>query len=182
MKPHSLLMSVALAIFATSASAQKLDLKPGLWEVKHSVASASGEMERATKEMQQRMAAMPPEQRKMMEAMMAKQGLSVGSGGLPGMSVKICLTKEMLDRDQLPVQEGSCKTTLGPRAGDTRRMSFSCTNPPSSGEGEYKILNPEAYTMKLALRTAVSGKPENMNMEGAGRWLGSNCGSGNPAS
>ena len=49
-------------------------------------------------QMQQQMASMTPEQRKMMQDMMGKQGVGIGAGGPCGMSVKVCMTKEMVER------------------------------------------------------------------------------------
>lgn len=155
-------------------------LKPGLWEVQQKM-HGSGEMNQAMAEMQKQMAAMPPEQRKQMEAMMAKQGVQMGaatSGG--GMSMKMCMTKEMAERNELPANQGDCKTTSQQRSGNTMRMAFSCTNPPSSGETQFTLVSPEAYTMKMTATTTASGKPEKVNMEGTGKWLTADCGNIKP--
>jgi hypothetical protein len=34
--------------------------------------------------------------------------------------------------------------------------------------------------MKMAMNVTVDGKPEKMNMEGAGKWRGSDCGTIKP--
>jgi hypothetical protein len=177
MKPHHLLAATLVA-FASTAGAQSL--KPGLWEVTHKMQSASGQMEQQMAQMQKQMAAMPPEQRKMMEEMMAKQGVRMGSAGPGGMSMKICMTREMAERSEIPAQQGDCKTTRQSRSGNTMKMAFTCTNPPSSGEGEVTFTSPEAYTVRMAVSTRVQGKPEKMNMDGAGRWLGADCGNIKP--
>jgi hypothetical protein len=76
MKLKPVLVVLAACSFAATASAQSL--KAGLWEVSSKMTSASGELEKATAEMQAQMASMPPEQRKMMDEMMAKQGVKMG--------------------------------------------------------------------------------------------------------
>jgi hypothetical protein len=87
------------------------------------------------------------------------------------------MTKEMIERNQMPHQErGDCKTTVQPRVGSTTKMSFTCTNPPSNGEGEYTLTSADSYHMKMVVNTQVQGKPETMNMEGSGKWLGADCG------
>lgn len=182
MKLHRSWVVLAVGTFATfavSASAQKLGLKPGLWEIKHKMASAGGQMEAAAAKMQQQLASMPPERRKMMEGMMAKQGVNVGAGGVET-SAKVCMTKEMVEQDQIPLQQGNCTTTSQSRAGNTVKMSFACTDPASSGEGQFTIVSPEAYMTKMAVRTAVQGRPETMNMDASGRWLGEDCGNVKP--
>jgi hypothetical protein len=167
---------VAAALAAGSAFAQS-HMKPGLWEITQKMQTGSGQMEQQMAQMQQQMANMPPEQRKMVEQMMAQRGMKIGAGGGNGMTIKMCMTKEMIERNEMPQQQrGDCKTTLQPAVGNTRKMSFTCSNPPSSGEGQYTMTSPDAYAMKMMVNTTVQGKPETMNMEGTGRWLGADCG------
>jgi hypothetical protein len=142
--------------------------------------SAGGQVEQQMAQMQKQMAAMPPEQRKMMEETMARQGVRMGPGGPGGMSMKICMTKEMAERSEIPARQGDCKTTHQSRTGNTMRMAFTCTNPPSSGEGQVTFTSPGAYSMKMAVSTTVQGKPEKMNMDGSGKWLGADCGNIKP--
>ena len=166
---------VALAALCLPAVAQSL--KPGVWEITNKMQTGSGQMENAMAQMQQQMANMPPDQRKAMEEMMAKQGVKMGAGGPGGgISVKICMTKEMAERNEVPTQKGDCKTTSQARSGNTMKMAFVCTNPPSSGEGQVTFASSEAYTMKMAVNTQVNGKPEKITMDGAGKWLGADCG------
>jgi hypothetical protein len=151
-------------------------MKPGLWEIHHKMQSASGQMEQQMAQAQQQMSNMSPEQRKMVEEIMAKRGVKMGTGGPGGMTVKTCITKEMVERNEMPTQDrGECKKTVD-RSGNTVKMSFTCTNPASSGEGQFTFSSPEAYTMKMVVHTQVQGKPETMNMEGTGQWLGADCG------
>jgi len=93
-------------LISTQASAQ-VRMRPGLWEHSFTVKSQSGQMEKAMADMQQQMASMPPEQRKMMEDMMAKQGMSMGA---QGRSVKMCITKEQAERDEPSHRTDSTRT------------------------------------------------------------------------
>ena len=129
----------------------------------------------------QQMANMSPEQRKKVEEMMARNGVKMGPaspGG--GMSVKICMTKEMAERNEVPAQQGDCKTTQQSRSGNTMKMAFSCSKPPSTGEGQITFVSPEAYTTKMVMTSMASGKPQKVDMEGGGKWLGADCGSIKP--
>jgi hypothetical protein len=103
--------------------------------------------------------------------------MKMGAGGT---SVKMCMTKEMAERNQVPAQQGDCKTTQQARSGNTMKVAFSCTNPPSSGEGQYTFVSPEAYTMTMTVKTAIQGKSETMTMDGSGKWLSADCGSVKP--
>jgi hypothetical protein len=178
MKSKHVLLA-ALVVAATGASAQSL--KPGLWEISQKMQSSSGKMEQGRAKLNQQMANMPPEQRKRVEEMMAKNGVQLGAGGPGGgMTVKICMTKEMAERNEMPAQQGDCKTTQQSRSGNTMKMAFACSKPPSSGEGQVTFVSPEAYNMKMVMSTTVDGKPEKVNMDGAGKWLGSDCGTIKP--
>ena len=101
-----LLTASCLALGLASAMAQST--KPGLWEIQSKV-GGNPEMDQAMAQMQQQLASMPAAQRKMMEDMMAAQGVKLGKGG--GMSVQVCITPEMAARQDLPTQtEGDCTT------------------------------------------------------------------------
>ncbi len=182
MKPHHFAAAAAAAFaisMASTAGAQTM--KPGLWEITHKMQFNNGQAEPQMSQLQQQMANMPPEQRKMVEELMAKQGVKMGPGGpAGGMSMKICMTREMVERNELPAQRGDCKTTAQSRSGNTMKMAFACANPPSSGEGQVTFATPESYNMKMVVNTQVEGKSEKVNMDGAGKWLGSDCGNIKP--
>ncbi len=167
---------LALAVQPAMAQATK----PGLWEVNNKM-GGSAEMDKAMAQMQQQMASMPPAQRQQMQDMLAKQGMSMGAGTGGGISVKVCMTREMAERNEVPqAQQGDCKSSASPRVGNTQKISFSCTQPPSSGEGQITYTSNEAYTMKMVTTTTVKGKPEKMTLEGSGKWLSADCGAIKP--
>ena len=178
-------MAIATLLLATSAiSANAQTMKPGLWEIATQMQGGSGEMAGAMAQAQKQMESMPPEQRKMMQDMMAKQGVQMGTGGGGGMTIKICMTQEMVDRNEMSARQGAnqndCTHTNSPRVGNTMKFSYVCTKPPSSGEGQVTFTSPEAYNMKMATTTTLRGNPEKMEMQTAGRWLGTDCGTVKP--
>ena len=61
MRIHPLLAGALLALASAAAPAQTL--KPGLWEISNK-AGGNPQMDQAMAQMQQQLAAMPPEQRK----------------------------------------------------------------------------------------------------------------------
>ncbi len=179
MKPLLVIAAATLAVASFCASAQSM--RPGLWEINNRMQMA-GQTEKEMAQMQQQMANLPPEQRRMMEDMMAKQGLSMGAGSAPGaLSVRVCMTQEMAERDEVPAAPGDCKNTVSPRSGDSMNFSFSCATPPSSGEGRIIFLSPENYTMKMNVSTTAQGKPEKISMDGSAQWLSADCGAVKPA-
>lgn len=171
---------VAAVTAGASFGASAQNLKPGLWEITHKMQGGGADMAAAMADMQREMASMPPEQRKMMQEMMAKQGVQMGAGGPGGMSARVCMTKEMVERNEIPARQGDCRTTQQSRSGNTIKMAYTCTHPPSSGSGQVTIKSPEAYTMQMRMTSKIDGKSETMEMSGAGKWLSADCGSVKP--
>ena len=178
MKVHYAL--AVLAGLAVSSGVHAQNIKPGLWEITHSMKSSSGQMESAQAQMKAQMANMSPEQKKQMQDMMAKHGMQMGAGGPGGMSVKTCMTREMIERNEVPTGKSDCKTTKQEKRGNTMKFTVTCPNPPSTSEGEITYTSAEAYTMKMVVTTQREGKSETMNMDGSGKWLSADCGNIKP--
>ncbi len=178
MSRHAALLFFALAI---PAFAHAQTTRPGLWEMTQKM-GGNPQMDQAMAQMQQQMASMSPEQRKMMQDMLAKQGMAMPApAGGGGMAVKMCITPEMAAKQDLPVQtEGECTTTVTSRSATVVKMNFVCKNPPSTGEGTYTFQSDTAYTMKMLMKTTHQGKPQNVTLDGQGKWVAANCGNVKP--
>lgn len=174
------LLACATLLIAVTTHAQSM--KPGLWEITNQMQGAPGsKADAAMAQMQKQMAAMSPEQRKMVEDMMAKKGMQMGAAPGGGMAVKVCLTPEMAARNEVaPTQQGSCTHTPSPRTGNTQKFAFTCTQPPSRGEGQITFTSAEAYSMAMKTVATIKGKEETMDMQANGKWLGSDCGTVKP--
>lgn len=176
MQIQRVLFSLAVALSTQGAFAQTQ--APGLWEHSFTMKSDDGKMEKTMAEMQKQMAAMPPEQRKQMEAAMASRGVKVGAGGT---SVKVCVTKEEAAKPpEARMSAGNCTQKDIQRSGNTMKFKFECTQPPSTGEGEMSFVSDKAYTGKTTVTSQVAGRPQQMNMEMQGKWLASDCGDVKP--
>lgn len=174
---------VAFGVIAAPAAAQTM--KPGLWEITNKMGGSGdtgAKMAAAQEQMQKAMASMSPEQRKQMEKMMAQQGVNMQPGAAGGgMSTRICITKEMAARNEAPAQQqGDCKRESMQKNGNTTKFKFTCSKPPSSGEGEVTMHSPESYTMKMKMSRDVKGRPEQMTMDAQGKFVSSDCGSVKP--
>lgn len=171
---------VGFGLAAAPAAAQTM--KPGLWEITNKMGGsgdAGAKMAAAQAQMQQQLASMPPEQRKMMQDMMAKQGVNMAPGAGGGMATRICVTREMAARNQPPAQgRGDCKQEQLQKSGNTTKFKFTCTNPPSSGEGTVTLHNPESYSMNMKVQGG--GQQGQMTMDAQGKWLSNDCGSVKP--
>ena len=173
MRMHLVAAAAVLAI-ALPAGAQTM--KPGLWEIHNKM--SGGQMDQAMAEMQKQLAQMPPEQRKQMEAAMAQQGVKMVPGAGGGMAVQMCMTREMVERNDVPVQNG-CTTTQNRKSGNRVQFAFRCSNPPSSGEGEMSF-TPESYTSHMTMKSVVQGKTETLVSDSTGKWLKADCGNVKP--
>lgn len=173
---------VCMGLMITPVAAQTM--KPGLWEITNKMGGSGdsgAKMAAAMEQMQKQMASMPPEQRKQMEKMMAQQGVNMAPGAGGGMSVRVCITKEMAARNETPAQtRGDCKHEQMQKSGNTTKFKFTCTKPPSSGEGEVTMNSSESYTMKMKMTSQAKGKPEQMTMDAQGKFVSSDCGSVKP--
>lgn len=173
--------ALLLCTLAIPALAHAQSTKPGLWEMTQKM-GGNAEMDQAMAQMQKQMAGMSPAERKMMQDMLAKQGMAMpapAAGG--GMTVKMCITPEMAAKQDLPVQtEGECTTTVTSRSANVVKMNFVCKNPPSTGEGTYTFQGDSAYTMKMLMKTTHQGKPQNVTLDGQGKWVAANCGNVKP--
>jgi Protein of unknown function (DUF3617) len=172
MKSMPALLTALMTMSAACAQAQTQ--APGLWEHSFTMKSQNGEMERAQAEMQKQMAAMPPEQRQKIEAMMASRGVKMGASGT---SVKFCLSKEQAARPAEPRMTGDCTQSDVKRSGNTMSYKFACTKPqPVTGEGQVSYAGDKAYTGTSSMTTQVQGRSQQMTMEMAGKWLAADCG------
>jgi hypothetical protein len=170
------LLAAMLAITSPWAAAQKMS--PGLWEHTVVMKSQSGRLEQAMKEMQANMASLPPEQRKMMQEMMGRQGVALGANGN---SVKVCLSKQDVENDQIPPAQEGC-TQTAKRSGNVWQISFQCSGPPpSSGEGQVTLQGNAGYSGRFNVMTEIDDAPERVQMTTTGKWLSADCGKVLPA-
>ncbi|MGM9480516.1 DUF3617 domain-containing protein [Roseateles sp. NT4] len=172
-----LFVVLTLAGLAAGA-AHAQNMKPGLWEFKQTPQldpARQAQMAQAQKAME----SMPPEQRQMMEKMMASRGVNVSmSGG--AITIKTCVTKEQAERNMAPVhQQGNCSQDVK-RSGNTIQTHFVCTDPASEGDATVTLRGNEGFTNDVTMRHQRQGKTETTRVSGEGRWLGADCGDVKP--
>lgn len=184
-----LLIAAAAALAAAGpAAAQKI--APGLWE--HSITmkmTGNPQMEEGLKRMQEQLASMPPEKRKQMEEMMARQG-GTSMSGLTGMmsgkptTMKVCITPEQAAKDHIPTSNGNCQQVDTQRSGKTMKVKFTCTRPDGgsmTGEGQFNLISDKEHNGHMVMDgTGRKGEPMHMEIDQAGRWLGADCGDVKP--
>ncbi|XHS77921.1 DUF3617 domain-containing protein [Burkholderiaceae bacterium UC74_6] len=167
------LLSVMLAP-GIAAAADPVMMKPGLWEIRQTP-ELSPDQQAKMEQAQKAMASMPPEQKAMMEKMMAQRGVSMNmSGGT--ITIKSCVSKEQAERNAPPVTDAKSRCTHDvKRSGNTIHTHFSCADPASEGDSDV-TLTPNGFTSKTRITHQRNGKTETVSISGDARWLGSDCG------
>ncbi|GAB3469055.1 DUF3617 domain-containing protein [Massilia terrae] len=169
---HPLLLAACAAALALPAAAQTI--KPGLWEVTNNLGDPSGQVQGAMAELQRQMARMPPDQRKMMEQMMAQNGVQM-SPDTGGLVARICVTPDMVRNGELPVsQDGNCSQSHSPVSGGKMNFTFNCPGTRTSGSGEVTFRSDTSYTLKA--QVLRGGNPTPVTVDSDARWLGADCG------
>lgn len=196
MKLRSLIGLIIAAGVSLNAQAIYVDMKPGLWEhtfklSEGSLGAVTGvqqeQMTKAMEEMKKQLANMPPEQRKMMEDMMAKQGIKISDKGIDvaaqnlqiskdGTTLKVCLTKAQIDSGEMPQPE-NCEQKITQVSANVLKSTFVCKGEhPVSGEGQIVFQSDKAYTGTTKVTTEINKKMETVEGTQSGKWLSSDCG------
>jgi len=173
-------LALAAATFAGTlpAGAQTLNMKPGLWELNNQVSSSDPNIQSAMSEMQKQLANMSPQQRQAMQQMMDRNGVQIKLGAGGALQSRMCMTREMIERREFPVQEGECKQNLTPVSANRMKVAFSCTKPRASGEGELTMDSDTSYRARVKIRSEERSGTVDMDVNG--KWLGADCGSVRP--
>ncbi|MGV3742024.1 MAG: DUF3617 domain-containing protein [Burkholderiaceae bacterium] len=160
-----LLLSMTMA---TSLAVAQEKLKPGLWEM----TMKSDAMKNMPK--------MSPEQMEQMR----KMGVHVPQMQDGGMVTKVCITKEMAERDQMPMaqKESDCEVKNYQRSGDSYSTDVVCNGPNIKGTGKVKgkMIGNESFSSTYDFKGTAHGQPISQKHENSGKWLSSNCGNVKP--
>ncbi|MFI8746407.1 DUF3617 domain-containing protein [Pseudomonas sp. NPDC077186] len=160
--------ALPLALCLSPVMASALDLQPGVWEVSSHNMQVGGQAMPGMEQMLAQLQNLPPEQRQMMENMMAEQGIKLGAGG-----VQMCLTAEQIAAQDIPLHdaESGCSNEILERSDQRWRFRFSC--PDAQGEGETQFVSDREFTTKVT--GTYNGQPS--SMESRARWVSADCGS-----
>ena len=161
-------------IFASAAHAQTV--QPGLWETRTQITPASPQARGALALLQQQIPNLPAAQRQQLDALMARQGLSLQGNGVVRSSS--CITPQMAERLELPVHQGDCTTVLSGRSASGFAFQFQCARPAVRGTGEVTLNGPRAYSLRGTTVASVNGHSERAEVQSSGQWLTAHCASG----
>jgi hypothetical protein len=161
---------LSLSMLCSSATVWAAgQIKPGLWEM----TIKSDAFKNIPK--------MPPEQLKKMREM----GINIPQMQDGGMVSKVCITKEMAERDDAPQinqKESGCQSRNYQRSGTTYSLDIVCDGPDMKGTGKIKgsYAGNERFSSTYDFKGTSHGQPVNHRQESSGKWLSADCGSVKP--
>jgi len=167
--------ALALLLGLSSPLVQAQMLQPGLWELTTSNMQVDGKPLPDMEFMLGQLKNLPPEQRAMMEGVLAKQGISVAGKG-----VRSCLTPEQVKTDDIPLQDpqSGCTQRITARNGKVWNFEFSC--PKAQGTGQAQFLSDREFLTKVQGTFNASGVQQQGSMNTRAVWLGADCGTVKP--
>lgn len=160
---HRLLLGFCLVPLTSYA----MEIQPGLWEISSNNMQVDGQAVPGMETMLAQMKNLPPEQRQMMEQMMAQQGVQLGDKG-----VRVCMSEAQIKAQQIPLQdpESGCRHEISERSAELWKFRFSC--PDGQGEGETRFLSDKEFTTQV--QGTYGGR--NSSMQSHARWVSADCG------
>lgn len=165
MRRFTVMVFLMVPLVAGAAS----NLKPGLWEM----TMKSPEMA------QRKMPELTPAQREQMR----KMGVEMPTMRDGGMVQRICMTKEMVERDQPPVsrEHSDCKMKDYNRSGNSYSAELVCDSANLKGTGVIKgTMSGESFASTYDFKGTARGKEVSHHMESNGKWIGGDCGNVKP--
>lgn len=168
---------------ATSAFAQQVNIKPGLWQIDMTLPGQGGgnQMAGVVALMKSQMASMSPAQRAEIQKRLGASGTEFTDDGL---RTKQCITKEAIANFDVFGKKGpdGCTRNATPAAGGMN-VSMQCTQPQVKIDAVVKTPSETAYTFdSTATMAGPDGTMMSQKTSGTGKWLGSDCGSVAPVS
>jgi hypothetical protein len=163
--PLALLACCCAAPLALAAD--KLDVKPGLWEI-----TSSHQITGIPPMPKEWADKVTPEQRAAMEAAFRKESAK----GPQTETQRECITKEDAEKP-FDIGDKNCTQTVERTTRTTQVVRLTCTGA-TKGSGELRVTTPTPETMtgSLDLQLGDGKDPMRVKSELKGRWLGADCG------
>ena len=176
-KDHYLPRLAALSLLSLTllpAHAQPKIL-PGLWEFSSGDIQVDGQQMPGMDAMLEQMQNLPADQRRMMEEMLAAQGVKLGGKG-----VQICLSKAQVEADELPFKDDpACTQEITERGDKLWKFRFEC--PDARGQGETRFISDKEFVSTVDSEYRQGTETGSSRIESHARWIADDCGTLKPA-
>lgn len=159
-------------------------LKPGLWEVRvvRQIVDGrdiSAQLSQASRQMQQAMENMTPEQRARMAGMLEQHGARWAANG----AYEICITPAMAKRETPIIsKEGRCRSSQVARNGNRMSFAFVCKDHEmtTTGTGSAEITSERVTTRTDATTESATGEKHTVQVESEMKYVKADCGDVKP--
>jgi len=143
-------------------------MKPGLWEMSMKSDAFKNMPKMSAEQM----------------AQMRKMGVNVPHMQDGAVVSKVCVTKEMAEREQPPMarNESGCQVKNFQQSGNAYSSEIVCDGPEMKGTGKVKgtFAGDTSYTSTYDFKGTAHGQPVSNRHESSGKWLASDCGAVKP--
>jgi hypothetical protein len=174
------ILACLVLLLPTSASAEKIALRPGLWELSYHSGLTLEQARRLTPKLAEDLLASVP------AAQRAEFKRLVESGELLRNTLNttdtLCLTEEDLERGITPDTEvaDACNVRAVTNHHTSQQVFFLCDGPDEEdkGEGTVRITvdSPTTFTGRMTRTLSVATRPFSITVDIKGKWLDSQCG------
>lgn len=169
---RGLLFALALQAGFGSTAAFAADVQPGLWEMQMNFSnSAGGSQANSMAQAQASMEKLSPEQRKMMQEMMAGMGVNLSKPNV----VQLCITPEQAkSRDYGSQNEPGCTHKVTSQNDKGFTVAFKCMD--SEGTATTRFISDKAYETAMDMTVTAEGKKQKIKQTTQSKWISADCG------
>lgn len=169
MRNATMLILLASMMSISTAASAAGEMKPGLWDM----TMKSDAMKDV------KMPKMTPEQLEQMK----KMGIKLPDMHDGAMTVQVCMTKAMVERNEPPTrpQESGCQSKNMHRSGNSYSADIICDGPVLKGDGKATgTFTSSEVNSVYDFKGTSHGKPITMHHETTGKWVSADCGNVKP--
>lgn len=164
----------AAALLLAASAVQAEEMLPGLWEFASDDIEVDGMQMPGVEEMVEQMKNLPPDERGVMEEMLAAQGVQLGARGM-----RICLSEAQVQSRKLPFQdEPGCSQEITEQTDSLWAFTFQC--PDARGKGKTRLISEREVASVIESDYRVGTQQGSSRMQSRGKWLSADCGALKP--
>ena len=181
MKTSLRLLVAAIGLLSGAAVLAQPKIRPGLWEETIAIKTDNAQANAAMEQMKEKLASMPPEQRAAIEKMMASRGMGMTPGGAPN-TVRVCITKEQVDRGFTPDRDGRCSRVNVTTSGNVTKFDFTCASEHNNmtGHGTLTTMGDTGFAVTTVADSTNQKATTHVQSDIGGKFVSSDCGDVKP--